>query len=121
MKITIDGKQIELEDKKTILEAAKENGITIPSLCDHERLSPFAGCRLCIVQIKGRKGFPPSCSTFAEEGMEIKTKTPSLQGLRKEILELILSEHPNACLICSEKKNCDEYKSTIRKVGETTS
>jgi predicted molibdopterin-dependent oxidoreductase YjgC len=120
MKITIDGKQIELEDKKTILEAAKENGITIPSLCDHERLSPFAGCRLCIVQIKGRKGFPPSCSTYAEEGMEIKTKTPSLQRLRKEILELILSEHPNACLICSEKKNCDEYKSTIRKVGETT-
>jgi predicted molibdopterin-dependent oxidoreductase YjgC len=120
MKITIDGKQIELEDKKTILEAAEENGIFIPSLCDHERLSPFAGCRLCIVQIKGRKGFPPSCSTYAEEGMEIKTKTPSLQRLRKEILELILSEHPNACLICSEKKNCDEYKSTIRKVGETT-
>ncbi len=120
MKITIDGKQIELEDKKTILKAAKENGIFIPSLCDHDRLSPFAGCRLCIVQIKGRKGFPPSCSTYAEEGMEIKTKTPSLQRLRKEILELILSEHPNACLICSEKKNCDEYKSTIRKVGETT-
>ncbi|MGD8536790.1 MAG: molybdopterin-dependent oxidoreductase, partial [Candidatus Aminicenantes bacterium] len=120
MKITIDGKQFELEDKKTILEAAKENGIFIPSLCDHERLSPFAGCRLCIVQIKGRNGFPPSCSTYAEEGMEIKTKTPRLQRLRKEILELILSEHPNACLICSEKKNCDEYKSTIRKVGETT-
>ncbi len=120
MKITIDGKQIELEDKKTILEAAKENGIAIPSLCDHERLSPFAGCRLCIVQIKGRKGFPPSCSTYAEEGMEIMTKIPSLERLRKEILELILSEHPNACLICSEKKNCDEYKSTIRKVGETT-
>ncbi len=120
MKIIIDGKQIELEDKKTILEAARENGIAIPSLCDHERLSHFAGCRLCIVQIKGRRGFPPSCSTYAEEGMEIKTKTPSLERLRKEILELILSEHPNACLICSEKKNCDEYKSTIRKVGETT-
>jgi predicted molibdopterin-dependent oxidoreductase YjgC len=120
MKITIDGKEIELENKKTILEAAKENGISIPSLCDHERLSPFAGCRLCIVQIKGRKGYPPSCSTYAEEGMEVKTKTPSLQQLRREILELILAEHPNACLICSEKKNCDEYKSTIRKVGETT-
>ncbi len=120
MKITIDGKKVELEDKKTILEVAKENGIFIPSLCDHERLSPFAGCRLCIVQIKGRNGFPPSCITYAEEGMEIKTKSPSLQRLRREILELILSEHPNACLICTEKKNCDEYKSTIRKVGETT-
>lgn len=120
MKITIDGKEIELEERKTILEAARENGITIPSLCDHQSLSPFAGCRLCIVQIKGWKGYPPSCSTWAEESMEIKTKTPSLQKLRKEILELILSEHPNACLICSEKENCDEYKSTIRKVGETT-
>lgn len=120
MKITIDGKEIELEERKTILEAARENGIAIPSLCDHQSLSPFGGCRLCIVQIKGRRGYPPSCSTFAEEGMEIKTKTPSLQRLREEILELILSEHPNACLICSEKENCDEYKSTIRKVGETT-
>jgi len=120
MKIIIDGKRIELDDKKTILEAARENGISIPSLCDHQRLSPFAGCRLCIVQIKGRKGYPPSCSTYAEDGMEVKTKTPSLQRLRREILELILSEHPNACLICTEKENCDEFKSTIRKVGETT-
>ncbi len=120
MKITIDGKGIELEDKKTILEVARENGIVIPSLCDHQRLSPFGGCRLCIVQIKGWKGYPPSCCTHAEDGMEVKTKTPSLQKLRREILELILSEHPNACLICSEKKNCDEYKSTIRKVGEAT-
>ncbi len=120
MKITIDGKGIELEDKKTILDAARENGITIPSLCDHQRLSPFGGCRLCIVQIKGWKGYPPSCCTYAEEGMEVKTKTPSLQRLRKEILELILSEHPNACLVCSEKNNCDEFKSTIRKVGEAT-
>jgi predicted molibdopterin-dependent oxidoreductase YjgC len=120
MKITIDGKRIELEDKKTVLDAARENGITIPSLCDHPRLSPFGGCRLCIVQIKGWRGYPPSCCTYAEEGMEVMTKTPRLQQLRREILELILSEHPNACLICSEKKNCDEFKSTIRKVGEAT-
>jgi len=120
MKITIDGKAIELEERRTVLEVARENGIYIPSLCDHPRLAPFSGCRLCIVQIKGRKGYPPSCSTFIEDGMEVVTKSPALQKLRTEILELILSEHPNACLICSEKEKCDEYKSTIRKVGEPT-
>jgi len=120
MKVTIDGKKIEVEGKRTILEVAREKGIFIPSLCDHAQLTPFGGCRLCIVEIKERKGCPPSCSTYIDDGMEIKTKTPQLQKLRKGILELILSEHPNACLICSEKENCDEYKSTIRKVGEVT-
>ena len=120
MKITIDGKKIEVEERRTILEVAREKGIFIPSLCDYPHLTPFGGCRLCIVEIKERKGCPPSCSTYIDDGMEIKTKTPQLQKLRREILELILSEHPNACLICSEKENCDEYKSTIRKVGEVT-
>jgi len=120
MKVTIDGKKIEVEGKRTILEVAREKGIFIPSLCDHPQLTPFGGCRLCIVEIKEKGGYPPSCSTYVENGMEIKTKTPRLQKLRREILELILSEHPNACLICSEKENCDEYKSTIRKVGEVT-
>jgi len=120
MKIIIDGKEIEAEGKKTILEVARENDIFIPSLCDYPQLAPFTGCRLCIVEVKGQKRFPPSCGTLVEEGMEIKTKTPRIQKLRREILELILSEHPNACLICNEKENCDEYKSTIRKVGEVT-
>jgi formate dehydrogenase alpha subunit len=120
MKISIDGKKIEVEERKTILEVARENGIFIPSLCDYPCLTPFSGCRLCIVEIKERRGYPPSCSTYIDDGMEIRTKTPRLQKLRREILELILSEHPNACLVCSEKENCDEYKSTIRKVGEVT-
>jgi predicted molibdopterin-dependent oxidoreductase YjgC len=120
MKITIDNKEIEVEGRKTILEVAREEGIFIPSLCDHSRLAPFSGCRLCIVEIKGRRGYPPSCGTYVEDGMEVRTKTPRIQKLRRQIMELILSEHPNACLICSEKDQCDEYKSTIRKVGETT-
>lgn len=120
MNIVIDGQEIRCEAEQTILEVAREKGIYIPSLCDHLRLTPFSGCRLCIVEILGRKGYSPSCSTCVEEGMEVKTKTRGLQKLRREILELILSEHPNACLICSEKDNCDEYKSTIRKVGEAT-
>lgn len=120
MKITIDGKTIETEGQKTILNVARDHGIYIPALCDCEGLSPFTGCRLCLVEIKGRKGFPPSCGTYAEEGMEVVTDSPKLRKLRQDVLELILTEHPNACLICSEKDSCDDYKSTIRKVGETT-
>jgi formate dehydrogenase alpha subunit len=120
MKLVLNGKEIHVQGKKTILEVARENGIAIPSLCDHSGLSPFSGCRLCLVEIVGRRGYPPSCSTHAEEGMEIKTDSPQLKKLRRQILELILSEHPSSCLICSEKNSCDEYKSTIRKVGETT-
>ncbi len=120
MKLTIDGKKIETEGKKTILKVARENDIYIPALCDHPILDPFTGCRLCIVEVEGRRGFAPSCSTYIEDGMEVKSDSPSLRKMRKDILGLILSEHPDACLICTEKKNCDEYKSTIRKVGEVT-
>jgi len=120
MKIMLNGKKIEVEGKRTILDIARDNGIFIPSLCDHSLLTPFAGCRLCLVEIKGKKGYSPSCATYAEEGMEILTETPQIQKMRKQILELILSEHPHSCLICSEKKSCEDYKSTIRKVGEVT-
>ena len=120
MNIIIDGKTIEAEENRTILELARENGIYIPSLCDHPGLAPFSGCRLCLVQIKGKKGYSPSCSIYAEDGMEVKTATQELRKLRKSILQLILTEHPNACLMCAEKKECDEHKATIRKVGEVT-
>jgi formate dehydrogenase alpha subunit len=118
--ITIDGQKYEVEGQKTVLEVAKENNIYIPSLCDYPGLKPFGGCRMCLVEVKGMRGYLPSCSLFAADEMEIITDTPALKKMRREILELILSEHPNACLICAEKSQCDEYKSTIRKVGETT-
>lgn len=120
MKIIINAQTVETDGKKTLLEVARENGISIPSLCDHPDLTPFTGCRLCLIQIEGKRGYLPACGTLPEEGMQVKTHTPKLRKLRKQILELILSEHPNACLICQEKENCDEKKSTIRKVGETT-
>ncbi len=120
MRLNLNGKQVEFEGKKTILEVARENGVFIPSLCDYPELTPFSGCRLCLVEIKGKKGYLPACSIYSEEGMDIKTDSPQLKKLRRNILELILIEHPHACLICSEKDYCDEYKSTIRKVGEPT-
>jgi NADH dehydrogenase/NADH:ubiquinone oxidoreductase subunit G len=120
MNITIDGRPIVFEGRPTILAVARANGIYVPSLCDHPLLEPYAACRLCLVEVKGRRGYVPACSTMAEEGLEVRTATPELAVLRRGILELILAEHPNACLICAEKKSCDEYKSTIRKTGEVT-
>ncbi len=120
MKITIDGRTIQVEGRPTLLEIARKNDIFISSLCDHPKLKPFTGCRLCLVEIKGRKDYAPACGTYPEEGMEVTTETPDLRELRKGILELILSEHPFACLICGEKPTCEETKSTIRKVGEVT-
>ena len=120
MKLTLDGRTIAVEGRPTLLEAARANGVYIPSLCDHPGLEPYAACRLCLVEIKGRKGLVPACSTAAEDGLEVVATSPDLQALRKGILELILAEHPHACLICAEKASCDDYKSTIRKTGEVT-
>ncbi len=120
MKILLDGRAVEVGDRQTILEVAREKGVDIPSLCDHPRLDPFAGCRLCLVDVKGMRGPVPACATRVAEGMEVTTSSPALSALRKHILALLLSEHPSACLICSEKASCDDLKSTIRKVGEVT-
>lgn len=120
MKVTIDHLHVDVEGRKSVLEAARENGIYIPSLCDHPRLAPFSGCRLCIVEVRGRRGVVPACGTTVEEGMEIVTNSLALRKMRLQILDLILSEHPSACLICREKDTCEDHKSTIRKVGEVT-
>jgi NADH dehydrogenase/NADH:ubiquinone oxidoreductase subunit G len=120
MKLTIDGREVLGRDGATILEVARGAGVPIPSLCDHPGLEPFAGCRICLVEIEGRKDLAPACATPAGEGQVVRTRTPAIVALRKEILELILAEHPYACLVCPEKMTCDDLKSTIRKTGEVT-
>jgi formate dehydrogenase alpha subunit len=120
MIIRFDGREVTFEGSKSILEVARENGIYIPSLCDHPLLTPFSGCRLCLVEVKGRRGYVPACSLQAEDGLEVTVNSPVLEEIRRQTLELILSEHPNACLVCSEKERCEEHKATIRKVGEVT-
>ena len=120
MNIILNGRPLVFEGRPTILEVAKAHEVLIPSLCEHPGLEPYGACRLCLVEIKGRTGYAPACTTFAEEGLEVRTDSPELQSLRRGILELILAEHPHACLICEEKSSCDDYKSTIRKTGEPT-
>jgi predicted molibdopterin-dependent oxidoreductase YjgC len=120
VKITIDGRSCETTGALTILEAARRLGISIPTLCEHRRLVPYAACRICLVEIAGRKLPAPACATPVEDGMEIVTNSPKIRALRREVLDLILSEHPSACLVCLEKDHCEEAKSTSRKSGEPT-
>ena len=120
IKLRINGREISAEPGTTVLEAAQDHGISIPNLCAAKGLTSYGGCRLCLVEIKGKRGYVPACCTAVEENLEVTTETPQLRELRRLTLELLLSEHPHACLICTEKKNCEEYKSTIRKVGEVT-
>ncbi|MHB8093861.1 MAG: molybdopterin-dependent oxidoreductase [Candidatus Aminicenantales bacterium] len=120
MKIRLDGREVHVEGRKTLLQVAREQGVFLPTLCEHPRLEPFGGCRMCLVEIKSGKGFAPACSTWAEEGQDVTTNSPQIADLRKNILALILCEHPSACLICEEKDKCDDLKSTIRKAGEVT-
>jgi predicted molibdopterin-dependent oxidoreductase YjgC len=116
----INHREVSFPEGATVLRAAELNDIYIPSLCSHKDLTPFGGCRMCIVEIEGMRGYPLSCSTIAEEGMKVLTDTATVREMRKEILQLILSEHPASCLICSEKAECQENQYTIRKAGVTT-
>jgi formate dehydrogenase alpha subunit len=120
IKLRINGREVEAHPGTTVLETAKSHGIYIPNLCSSRELAPYGGCRLCLIEIRGRRGYLPACCTYVEDGLDIQTETAEIQTLRRQTLELILSEHPHACLICTEKKNCEEYKSTIRKVDEVT-
>ncbi len=123
IKLTIDGKTIEVEEGKTVLEAAQQGDIYIPTLCSHPDLPPYGACRMCIVEIEGVRGYPPSCTIPVSNGMVVKTDTPEIKQLRLDVLELILSQHPHSCLICGKREECDEhkeYRECIRKVGITT-
>ena len=120
VRITIDARTVEVEKGTTILKAAQQNNIYIPSLCAHKDLSPFGGCRICIVEVEKMRGLPTACTTPVEEGMVVRTDTARLRKERTEILSLILSEHPSSCLICDESSECKNFMGTIRKAGVTT-
>ena len=118
--LKIDGKKYFVPECITVLEAVRSKGIYIPTLCYLENLLPYGGCRLCVVKIKDMQGYPTACTTPVSTGMEITTISNELQELRREILELILSEHPYTCLTCKEKTECKEFMHSTRKVSITT-
>ncbi|QOX61917.1 2Fe-2S iron-sulfur cluster binding domain-containing protein [Anoxybacterium hadale] len=104
--ITIDGRKVAAEAGETILEASLRQGIYIPNLCHHPDLKPMGACRLCLVEIEGRKSLVASCSTEAEDGMVIRTKTERAERLRRLSMELILTEHPEDCSTCWRYGSC---------------
>ena len=105
--LEIDGERITVAAGTSLMRAAMEAGIKVPKLCATDSLEPFGSCRLCLVEIDGRKGFPASCTTPAEAGMKVRTQSPKLQELRKGVMELYISDHPLDCLTCSANGDCE--------------
>lgn len=105
--LTIDGYQVSVPKGTSLMRAAVDAGIQVPKLCATDSLEPFGSCRLCLVEIDGRKGTPASCTTPAEAGMVVHTQTAKLQDLRKGVMELYISDHPLDCLTCSANGNCE--------------
>lgn len=103
----INGISVKVNDGTTILEAAKKVNVKIPSLCKHNDLEPSAACGICVVKIKGSEKMARACCTAMTEGMEVTTHDPEIVDVRKTILELILSNHPNSCLTCGRNQNCE--------------
>ena len=98
IRLEIDGKQVKAKEGMTILEAAQSEGIFIPTLCHHEKLEPFGGCRLCIVEaeVRGRKKMVVSCVYPAEKNLVVRTRSDKINRIRKIILELLLAHAPDS-------------------------
>ncbi|UCB45457.1 MAG: (2Fe-2S)-binding protein [Spirochaetota bacterium] len=118
--IMINGKTAPFTSGETILDVARRSGIYIPTLCARADLPSTGSCRLCIVKVKGMKGYVTSCATPAEPHMVVTTNTAEIERLRRQILELILSEHPSACLICDIRETCEKFDEPSSKTGRVT-
>ena len=105
--LTIDGQKITVPEGTTILNAAKQAGIDIPTLCFLKEINEVGDCRMCIVEVEGRKGFATSCIQQVEEGMVVHTHTPNVLEARHVILDLIISNHAKDCLTCTRSGNCE--------------
>jgi formate dehydrogenase major subunit len=107
VKVEIDGLPATVKAGTSILRAARESGVDIPKLCATDSLKPFGSCRMCVVEVEGRKGYPASCTTPIEDGMKIRTQTDALGKLRRNVMELYISDHPLDCLTCSANGDCE--------------
>jgi len=118
IKLNIDGCDVEVPKGTTVLNAARKANIDIPTLCFLKEINAAGDCRMCIVDIEGRRGFVPSCNTQAEDGMVVRTNTPEINDSRRIILDLILSSHNRECLTCVRNHNC-ELQTLAEKFGMT--
>ncbi|GJD44015.1 Putative formate dehydrogenase [Methylobacterium cerastii] len=105
--LSIDGMDVTVPAGTSVMAAAMNAGTQIPKLCATDSLEPFGSCRLCLVEIEGRRGTPASCTTPAENGMVVRTQTDKLAKLRKGVMELYISDHPLTCLTCAANGDCE--------------
>lgn len=105
--LTIDGFDVTVPAGTSVMRAAADAGINIPKLCATDSLDAFGSCRLCLVEIEGRRGYPASCTTPVENDMVVRTETPRISGLRRNVMELYISDHPLDCLTCPANGDCE--------------
>jgi len=105
--LNIDGIDVTVPDGTSIMHAAQLGGVTVPKLCATDSLEPFGSCRLCLVEIEGRRGYPASCTTPVAPGLKVKTQTPKLADVRRGVMELYISDHPLDCLTCAANGDCE--------------
>ena len=110
VKLTIDGRPVAVEKGTTILEAARQAGIDIPTLCYWKDLNEVGACRVCVVEIEGQERLSAACATVAEEGMVVRTATPRVLDARRINVQLILSQHNVSCTTCMRNGSCKLQK-----------
>ncbi|MEW6006049.1 MAG: NADH-dependent [FeFe] hydrogenase, group A6 [Stygiobacter sp.] len=107
VELTINNIKVKAEKGMTILDAAKSVGIHIPTLCHMKDMFPTGACRMCVVEVEGMRGLTPSCAYPVVEGMKVETNSQRVRTARKTIVELLIENHPQDCLICVRNKNCE--------------
>ncbi|MCC7003483.1 MAG: formate dehydrogenase subunit alpha [Gemmatimonadaceae bacterium] len=105
--LSIDGVDVTVPKGSSVMRAAATAGVMVPKLCATDSLKSFGSCRLCLVEIDGRKGYPASCTTPVEAGMQVRTQSKKLGDLRRGVMELYISDHPLDCLTCSANGDCE--------------
>jgi bidirectional [NiFe] hydrogenase diaphorase subunit len=112
--LTIDGQLISATEKQTVLEAARDAGIDIPTLCHLEGVTDVAACRLCLVEVAGSNRLQPACTLRVVEGMEVTTQSDKLQRYRRMILELLFAERNHVCSVCVAQSHCELQNLALR-------
>jgi formate dehydrogenase major subunit len=105
--VIVDGIPVSVPVGTSVMRAAAEAGVGVPKLCATDSLQPFGSCRLCLVEIDGKRGTPASCTTPCEPGMVVRTQTPRVEELRRNVMELYISDHPLDCLTCPANGDCE--------------
>ncbi len=105
--LNIDGVDVSVPEGTSIMHAAQVSGVSVPKLCATDSLEAFGSCRLCLVEIEGRKGYPASCTTPVAEGIKVHTQTSKLADVRRGVMELYISDHPLDCLTCAANGDCE--------------